>query len=181
MKKVLGWLVLSMVLTCSAMTAEEPKEEPIEQPKTDTTQKAVKDTTMKETSLKDVSVPKPAVEIPWTTNKSGLKWREKIVGKGTEAKMNMPVNCHYTVWLSDKDGKKAKLIQSSKDTQSLRCTIGQGLIVGWSEGMVGMKEGGTRELIVPPAIGYGASGRGEMIPGNSTLYFEIEFLNEVKK
>ena len=172
MKNVLGTLALSVFIASLAMAAEEPKE----QPKTDSTVKAVKETTMK-----DVSVPKPAVETPWSTNKSGLKWRDKIVGKGTEAKMNMPVNCHYSVWLADKDGKKGKLVQSSKGSQSLHCTIGQNLIAGWSEGMVGMKEGGTRELIVPPAIGYGASGRGEMIPGNSTLYFEIEFLNEEKK
>ena len=177
MKKVLARLALSIILACTAMTAEEPKD----QPKTDTTLKAVKDTTVKENSIKDVAVPKPAVETPWTTNKSGLKWREKAVGKGTEAKMNMPVNCHYTLWLTDKDGKKGKLVQSSKDSRPYQCTIGQRLIAGWSEGMVGMKEGGTRELIIPPAIGYGAKGMGDMIPGNSTLYFEIEFLNEVKQ
>ncbi|HEX2897217.1 MAG TPA: FKBP-type peptidyl-prolyl cis-trans isomerase, partial [candidate division Zixibacteria bacterium] len=78
-------------------------------------------------------------------------------------------------------GTKGKLIQTSKESTPLNCTIGVALIAGWSEGMLGMKEGGTRELIVPPAIGYGASGRGNMIPPNSTLYFEIEFLNEVKQ
>ena len=177
MKNVLGSLALSIVLACSAMSAEKPKEEP----KTDTTLKAVKDTTVKENSIKDVSAPRPLAEVPWTTNKSGLKWRDKVVGHGTEAKMNMPVICHYTVWLTEKDGKKGNLIQSSKDSKPYPCTLGKNLIAGWSEGMVGMKEGGTRELIVPPAIGYGAQGMGNMIPGNSTLYFEIEFLNEVKK
>ena len=173
MKNVLGTLALSVFIASFAMAAEEPKE----QPKTDSTVKAVKETTMK-----DVSVPKTAVETPWATNKSGLKWRDKIVGKGTEAKMNMPVNCHYTLWLTDSEGKKGKLIQSSKSGQPFQCTIGVRLIQGWSEGMVGMKEGGTRELLIPPAIGYGAGGGGGgMIPGNSTLYFEIEFLNEVKQ
>jgi len=176
MKKLLGGLALSMILVLSSGAAEEPKDTPKEQPKTDTTQKAVKDTTMK-----DASVTKPVVDIPWTTNKSGLKWREKIVGKGIEAKMEMKVNCHYTVWLIDAAGKKGKLVQSSKDYQPLQCQLGHQLIAGWSEGMVGMKEGGTRELIVPPAIGYGAQAKGDMIPANSTLYFEIEFLNEVKK
>jgi len=169
MKVISGWLALSMVLAYLALAAEEPKE----QPKTEETKKVDTTVAMKETTA--------IKEVPWTTNKSGLKWREKVVGKGTEAKMNLRANCHYTLWLSDKDGKKGKLIQSSKDSKPYQCTIGQNLIKGWSEGMVGMKEGGTRELIIPPAIGYGERGKGSMIPGNATLYFEIEFLNEVKQ
>ncbi len=172
MKNVLAGLALSLILIISTLSAEEPKE----QPKTDTTQEAVTDTTMKNTT-----VPKPVIDSAWTTTKSGLKWRDKVVGKGTEAKLKMPVSCHYTVWLSDKDGKKGKLVQSSKEGQPLQCTIGVRLIQGWSEGMVGMKEGGTRELIVHPDIGYGSQAKGDMIPANSTLYFEIDFLNEVKQ
>jgi len=174
-KKFLAVLGLAIILATSA-PAEEPQAVPKELPQTDTTQKAVKDTTMK-----DAAAPKIIADSSWTTNKSGLKWREKVVGKGAEAKMEMKVNCHYTVWLADAAGKKGKLVQSSKDYQPLQCQLGHQLIAGWSEGMVGMKEGGTRELIVPPAIGYGAQAKGEMIPANSTLYFEIEFLNEVKK
>ncbi len=171
MKRVLNSLAVSIILATSALAVEQPKE----QPKTDTTKKAVE-----VTILKNTAATKPAVETPWTTNKSGLKWRDIVVGKGTAAKMNMPVNCHYSVWLSGKDGKKGKLIQSSKGSQPFKCTLGSGLIVGWSEGMVGMKEGGTRELLVSPDLGWGERAMGE-IPPNSTVYFEIEFLNEVKK
>jgi len=169
MKKVLGGLALAMILVLSSLAADEPKDEP----KTEEAKKV--DTTA---VMKDTTVTK---EAPWTTNKSGLKWRDKVVGKGTEAKMNMPVKCHYTVWLSDSTGQKGKLVQSSKEGQPLQCTIGVRLIQGWSEGMVGMKEGGTRELIVHPDIGYGSQAKGDMIPANSTLYFEIDFLNEVKQ
>lgn len=168
MKKVLGTLTLFFVFAMSA-ASEEPQAEP----KTDTTKKVEASTAMKDTAAKK--------EIPWTTTASGLKWRDKVVGKGTEAKMQMPVKCHYTVWLSDSTGAKGKLVQTSKESQPYQCTIGVRLISGWSEGMVGMKEGGIRELIVHPGIGYGAQAKGDMIPANSTLYFEIEFLNEVKQ
>ncbi|MGH8015115.1 MAG: FKBP-type peptidyl-prolyl cis-trans isomerase [Candidatus Zixiibacteriota bacterium] len=167
MKRILTGICLTVFLVTMAI-AEEPQKEPIEE-----TKKA--DTTKMNDSTAATK------EAAWTTNKSGLKWRDKVVGKGSEAKMNMPVNCHYTVWIADSTGKKGKLVQSSKEGQPLQCTLGVRLIAGWSEGMVGMKEGGTRELIVHPAIGYGAQAKGDMIPANSTLFFEIDFLNEVKQ
>lgn len=167
MKRVLVGMCLSVILVLT-VTAKEPKEAP----KTEVTKPAATEVKKDTTAAK---------ETPWNTNPSGLKWRDKVVGKGTEAKMNMPVKCHYTVWLTDSTGTKGKLIQSSKEGNPLHCTIGVQLIQGWSEGMIGMKEGGTRELIVPPAIGYGSRARGTLIPANSTLYFEIDFLNEVKQ
>ncbi len=175
MKKVLAVLGLSIILNSSVL-AEEPKEAPKEQPQTVEAKKV--DTT----AMKDAAVTKTVADSSWTTTKSGLKWREKVAGKGAVAAMNMKVNCHYTVWLTDPDGKKGKLVQSSKGSSPYPCTIGQNLIAGWSEGMVGMKAGGTRELRIPPAIGYGDKAMGgDMIPANSILYFEIEFLNEVKQ
>lgn len=174
MKRVLAAIGLTVLLAAFAM-AEEAKETAKPQPANAETKKA-DTTTMKDTNAA------AAVKVPaWTANKSGLKWRDKVVGKGTEAKMNMPVLCHYTLWLTDSIGAKGKLVQSSKGNQPFQCTIGVRLISGWSEGMVGMKEGGTRELIIPPAIGYGSQAMGDMIPANSTLYFEIEFLNEVRQ
>lgn len=182
MKKLIALIGLFVALALS-VSAHEPnapefqmdtaKQDSPPATQTEITKKA--DTT----KMKDTAGAKK--EVPWTTNKSGLKWRDIVVGKGTEAKMQMPVQCHYTVWLSDSTGTKGKLIQTSKESTPLNCTIGVALIEGWSEGMLGMKEGGTRELVVPPTIGYGARGRGNMIPPNSTLYFEIVFLNEVKQ
>ncbi|RKX24061.1 MAG: FKBP-type peptidyl-prolyl cis-trans isomerase [Candidatus Zixiibacteriota bacterium] len=90
----------------------------------------------------------------------------------------MNVDCHYTLWLADSTGLvKGDKIDSSHDRPgSFKCQIGVRLILGWSEGMIGMKEGGTRRLLVPWKLGYGERGAGGAIPGKTNLIFEIDFL-----
>jgi|WetSurMetagenome_2_1015567.scaffolds.fasta_scaffold1032394_1 peptidylprolyl isomerase len=122
-----------------------------------------------------------AVEPPILSKPSGVRYQDLVVGKGVEAALGSPVQCHYTLWLADSTGlKKGQMIQSSKtNNQPLTCTLGQGLINGWSDGMVGMKEGGTRRLYIPWQQAYGAQG-GRGIPGKANLIFEIEYLKAVK-
>ena len=107
---------------------------------------------------------------------SGLKYADLVVGEGKEAVNGMNVECHYTLWFADEKGEKGERFQSSKDLgKPFSFKLGSpGLIKGWNEGMVGMKEGGTRLLVIPPELGYGQGGRG--IPPNQTLIFEIDFL-----
>ena len=114
---------------------------------------------------------------PVLETKYCLSFIDLKVGEGAVVDYNVKVECHYTIWPDLGDGKKGAKIQSSKDGGTpFTCTIGQRLITGWSDGMVGMKEGGTRELRVPYQLGYGASGMGDMIPGKQDLIFEIEFI-----
>jgi FKBP-type peptidyl-prolyl cis-trans isomerase len=108
------------------------------------------------------------------TTASGLQYQDLTVGTGQEAKTGDTVSVHYVGTLED--GTK---FDSSRDrNQPLQVTIGAGgVIKGWEEGLQGMRLGGTRKLIVPPALAYGDQAVGDLIPANATLIFEIELLS----
>ena len=115
------------------------------------------------------------------TKPSGVRYEELVVGTGPEAVDQMRVECHYTLWFADSTGlQKVERFQSSKDSnQPFQCQLGVRLIPGWSDGMIGMKEGGTRRIYIPWALGYGAQGGGP-IPAKANLIFEIEFLKALQ-
>lgn len=132
-------------------------------------------------SAEDTDSTKASEKPEIVTLESGVRYMDIKGGEGVAAEMKMECTVHYTVWLDDGEGNKGKRLQSSKDrNQPFTCTVGYQLIEGWSQGMVGMKEGGTRQLWVPWKLGYGAGGRGNMIPGKADLIFEIEFLKKGK-
>ena len=105
---------------------------------------------------------------------SGLAYTEMKVGTGTEAKTGKRVHVHYTGWLQSNNQK----FDSSLDRgQPFVFELGKGMVIkGWDEGVVGMKEGGKRKLVIPPDLGYGAQGAGGVIPPNATLVFEVELI-----
>ena len=140
-----------------------------------------KDETPIEKVEEDTEDAPEAEEPEMVTTDSGLRYQDLVVGTGVKAKYRMQVDCHYTLWFADSTGLvKTKRVQSSKDRgQSFQCQIGVALIPGWSEGMVGMQEGGTRLIYVPWKLGYGAGGRPPMIPGKQNLIFEIDFIKKV--
>ena len=104
-------------------------------------------------------------------------------GTGAEAMSGKPVVVHYTGWLYDpsKPDQKGNKFDSSRDRgQPFSFPLGAGRVIkGWDEGVAGMKVGGQRTLIIPPAMGYGERGAGGVIPPNATLIFDVELL-EVK-
>jgi FKBP-type peptidyl-prolyl cis-trans isomerase FkpA len=112
------------------------------------------------------------------TTESGLQYEEITVGEGDEAKSGCQVSVHYTGWLRNDDGSAGPKFDSSKDRrQPFNFKLGAGQVIqGWDEGVRGMKVGGTRTLIIPPQLGYGASGAGGVIPPNAHLIFEVELL-----
>jgi FKBP-type peptidyl-prolyl cis-trans isomerase FkpA len=115
------------------------------------------------------------------TTKSGLKYIDTKVGTGEEAKKGMTVTVHYTGWLYV-DGKRRAKFDSSVDRgKPFNFKLGASQVIkGWDEGVAGMKVGGKRELIIPPKLGYGATGAGGVIPPNATLDFEVQLLKVAK-
>ena len=96
---------------------------------------------------------------------------------GATAQAGQQVSVHYTGWLYN-DGVKGAKFDSSKDRNDpFEFGLGAGMVIkGWDEGVQGMKVGGTRVLVIPPQLGYGARGAGGVIPPNATLMFEVELL-----
>lgn len=111
------------------------------------------------------------------TTDSGLQYEDTVPGTGAEAVAGQTVKVHYTGWLDD-GGQRGSKFDSSKDRGTpFKFNLGAGMVIGgWDEGVQGMKVGGTRLLVIPPELGYGARGAGGVIPPNATLQFEVELL-----
>ncbi len=107
------------------------------------------------------------------TTPSGLKYVDLVEGTGAGPEPGQSVTVHYTGTLED--GKK---FDSSVDRgQPFVFQIGLGRVIkGWDEGVMTMKIGGKRKLVIPANLGYGARGTGGVIPPNATLIFEVELL-----
>ena len=112
------------------------------------------------------------------TTPSGLQYEDTTTGTGAEAKAGQQVTVHYTGWLYE-GGQAGSKFDSSKDRNDpFQFSLGAGMVIrGWDEGVQGMKVGGTRRLVIPPQLGYGARGAGGVIPPNATLLFEVELLD----
>lgn len=102
------------------------------------------------------------------------------LGEGAVAIPGKTVTVHYTGWLYDETASKhqGKKFDSSRDrNQPFAFPLGGGRVIqGWEIGVEGMKVGGKRLLIIPPALAYGARGAGGVIPPNAKLVFEVELL-----
>ena len=121
---------------------------------------------------------KPAMTLPKTVN--DLVKIDQITGNGTEALPLNNVSVHYTGWLYDPskpDGHGTKFDSSKDRGEPFDFFLGGGQVIrGWDEGVVGMKIGGKRTLIIPAHMGYGANGAGGVIPPFATLIFDVELL-----
>jgi peptidylprolyl isomerase len=108
---------------------------------------------------------------------SGLAYADLKEGAGPLPTAGKQVKVHYTGWLEN--GTK---FDSSVDRgEPFVFAIGVGQVVpGWDEGVMSMKVGGKRKLIIPPQLGYGTRGAGGVIPPNATLIFEVELLDVEK-
>jgi peptidylprolyl isomerase len=108
-----------------------------------------------------------------TTTPSGLKYTDDVEGEGASPEKGKKVTVHYTGKLTD--GKKFDSSVDRKEPFSFTIGVGQ-VIKGWDEGVMSMKVGGKRTLMIPPDLGYGARGAGGAIPPNAELIFDVELL-----
>ena len=114
--------------------------------------------------------PKTSAATP--ASGGGLVSTDEVVGTGDEAVSGKTVTVNYVGTLTD----GTKFDSSYDRNQPFDFALGAGQVIkGWDQGVVGMKVGGKRKLVIPPSLGYGSTANGK-IPANSTLIFEIELL-----
>jgi peptidylprolyl isomerase len=115
----------------------------------------------------------PTAVVPKSAAPKELESADLIVGTGATAASGDSVTVQYVLATYS----SGKVIQSSWTSQPFTFTLGAGQVIpGWDKGVVGMKVGGRRELIIPPAEGYGDQSPGAGISANDTLVFVIDLL-----
>jgi peptidylprolyl isomerase len=119
-------------------------------------------------------MPKPPVTIPDGEPPADLVVEDIKVGAGAPARKGSLVRVHYVgvAWSTG-----AQFDASWDRDEPFRFGLGRGeVIAGWDQGVAGMKVGGRRRIIVPPALGYGDQGAGGVIKGGETLVFVVDLL-----
>jgi FKBP-type peptidyl-prolyl cis-trans isomerase len=107
---------------------------------------------------------------------SGLWIRDYTIGDGPPITAGDRVGVRYTVHLTN----GTRVDGTNPDSGNYVFTFGRGQVIkGWDDGMIGMRVGGRRELIIPPAMGYGFRSRG-LIPSNSTLVVGIHLVELIR-
>ena len=115
----------------------------------------------------------PTVIVPAGSPPTQLESADLIAGTGPVAAAGDMVTVQYVLATYS----ARKVIQSSWTSQAFQFTLGEGQVIpGWDKGVVGMKNGGRRELIIPPSLGYGAESPGPGIAVNDTLVFVVDLL-----
>ena len=121
----------------------------------------------------------PATPTPSGSETMDLQKTDLAPGTGAEIKSGQTALVHYTGWLYDAAApeNKGKQFDSSVGGEPFEFPLGAGrVIAGWDQGVVGMKVGGKRRLVIPPVMGYGERGAGGVIPPNATLVFDVELV-----
>ena len=117
---------------------------------------------------------------PAASTVTALETTDLVVGTGAEATAGSRVTVHYTGWLHDPSAPESKggKFDSSRDSgQPFSFALGaKQVIAGWDQGVQGMKVGGQRRLVIPPALAYGDRGAGGVIPPGAALVFDVELL-----
>lgn len=118
------------------------------------------------------AAPAPTAEPKLVGGITRLQISDERAGKGVAAKTGDSLTLNYKGSLLD-----GSVFDQSYGRSPFSFVLGQGQVIrGWDQGLLGMKAGGKRRLLIPASLGYGAQGAGEKIPGGATLKFEVELL-----
>ncbi len=153
MKKIILFIIIAAVITTGGFLVNQKLDQDVKQ--------------------QDI---KQAKEAAATEAKmlEGFEKKDLVVGTGKEIKLGDTIVVSYRGWLAETG---AEFDNSYKTNKPIVLTLGAGQVIkGWELGLPGMKIGGRRQLIVPPALAYGSEGRGGIIPPNATLGFEVELV-----
>ena len=163
-----GFAALALSIACAGEAGEEAPE--------------AADTTAVEEPKEEAPAPvareyAPELEVDleaMTETEEGLFYETLQEGSGEVAERGDTVTVHYTGWLPS-----GETFDSSRDRdEPFQFLLGAGRVIpGWDQGVEGMRVGERRRLVIPPDLGYGASGAGGVIPPDATLVFEVELLD----
>ncbi len=121
----------------------------------------------------------PEVSLP-AEAAPALGITEIRIGTGAQAVDGARVGVHYTGWLYDANAPKfhGKKFDSSVDRgRPIFLVLGEHRVIqGWEQGLLNMKVGGRRTLVIPAELAYGTTGVRGLIPPNATLIFEVELV-----
>ena len=179
MRRLRGALLLVIVVIAIGFACGDDDEEDV--PDNDETLTASPQDGGEET---DVTTEEPRVTAPASppeldgeviTTESGLQYIEIEEGSGRAPTEASTVIIHYTGWLAA-DGTK---FDSSVDRGQQASFPLNRVIAGFAEGILTMKEGGTRRLIIPSELGYGAAGSPPVIPPDADLIFDVELITVI--
>ncbi|MDH3872120.1 MAG: FKBP-type peptidyl-prolyl cis-trans isomerase [Gammaproteobacteria bacterium] len=116
------------------------------------------------------------------TTPLGARYKDLRTGIGESAAVGDVVSIHFVGWLDDSGRKGKEIYNSRRWRDPVAFVIGTDKVMqGWNEGVTGMRPGGRRLLMLPPALGYGARSVDDIIPANARLIFVIELLELQKR
>ena len=117
---------------------------------------------------------RPEIDFPEGEPPTELQITDEVVGEGTEATPGTTVSTHY-VGVAWSTGDEFDASWNRGAPLDFRVGVGQ-VIAGWDQGLLGMRVGGRRRLVIPPHLGYGARGAGSAIGPNETLIFVVDLM-----
>lgn len=107
----------------------------------------------------------------------GAEYQDLQVGEGESAKLGDVAIMHFVGWLAEGRQRGKEIFNTRNEGSPVSFVVGTDRVMeGWNEGVVGMRPGGRRLLIIPPGLAYGAKAVDDVIPANASLMFVIELI-----